>query len=202
MIFVKLRLVPSHLDVCLLICYESWDFSSLSVLSCGEVWQHEKEFLDHIPRCLFTKTADQEVLDTIPAGSQFLIESYPPVLLQWCMCLSFREENLWDVCKWTATSWIQIKLPQPECGALSCCHFTFTLQLIWNVFFFFFSYRNDLPFQPAQQNCLCGSPLNLFYGEFRAFLDSLSPWDLTKQYIKLKLMQGSAQTGFGVSCGE
>lgn len=51
------------------------------------------------------------------------------------MCLSFREESLLDVCRWTATSWIQIKWPQPECGALSCCHFTFTLQLIWNVFF-------------------------------------------------------------------
>lgn len=164
MIFVKLRLVPSHLDVCSLICYESWDFSSLSVLSCGEVWQHEKEFLDHIPRCLFTKTADQEVLDTIPAGSQFLIESYPPVLLQWCMCLSFREENLWDVCKWTATSWIQIKLPQPECGALSCCHFTFTLQLIWNVFFFFFSTETIFLFSLLSRTACAGLLWTYFVG--------------------------------------
>lgn len=145
---------------------------SHGVLSCGEVWQHEEEFLDHLPQCLFIQNFLTCSFDTIPAGSQFLTESYPPVLLHWWHVHSFREESLWDVCRWTTPSWIQIKLPQPECGALSCCHFTFTLQLIWNFLIFFFPIEMIFPFSLLSRSACAGLLWTYFVGEFRAFLNS------------------------------
>lgn len=128
---VKLRLVPSHLDVCSPICRESWDFFCLLVFWAvvrSDSTRSSFWIIFHCV-CLSKLQINKFSIPFLQAASFWL-----DLILQYYssggMCLSFKEESLWDVCRWTATNWIQIKLPQPECGALSCCHFTFTLQLI------------------------------------------------------------------------